>query len=148
MKLLLKIFLIFFPHSVILNISHGKGRVYPLIMKKKKIKTKIKSTKSLEKLAKTGFQGYPIATVACYGPDDQHATKAAVGIVYNEEGKDYPEGSKCPKCPPKKHNVIPPFYVPDLACFQTKKWVWSYNKSPFGCFLGNQRSLYGRNNSL
>ena len=75
----------FYPFCYI-NISHGKVSVYPLIMKKKKIKTKIKSTKSLEKLAKKGFQGYPIATVACYGPDDQHATKAAVGIVYNEEG--------------------------------------------------------------
>jgi len=119
-------------------------------MKKKKIKTKIKTTKSLEKMAKKGFRGYPIATVACYGPDDQLATKVAVGIVTgendesinmkkwytkttdirrdidvnleilefikeqgaksvvitdsimgcpHEEGKDYPDGAVCPKCP-------------------------------------------------
>jgi len=119
-------------------------------MKKKKMKTKIKTTQSLEKMAKKGFKGYPIATVAAYGPDDQFATKAAVGIVVgenegpikmkrwytettdvrrdkdvgleivefikkegaksvviadrimgcpHEEGKDYPEGEVCPKCP-------------------------------------------------
>ena len=36
---------------------------------------------SLEKQARRGFRGYPIATVAFYGPDDEHATKVAVGIV-------------------------------------------------------------------
>ena len=96
-----------------------------------------------------GFRGYPIATIAYYGPDDKNATKVAVGIVpyesaepiilkrwFNEnidirkdritneeiiefikenkaksvvmvdrimgcpheEGVDYPDGSKCPKC--------------------------------------------------
>jgi hypothetical protein len=35
----------------------------------------------LEKQARRGFRGYPVATVAFYGPDDQHATKVAVGIV-------------------------------------------------------------------
>ena len=35
----------------------------------------------LEKRSRRGFRGYPIATVAFYGPDDQHATKVAVGIV-------------------------------------------------------------------
>jgi hypothetical protein len=35
----------------------------------------------LEKRARRGFHGYPVATVAFYGPDDQHATKVAVGIV-------------------------------------------------------------------
>jgi hypothetical protein len=53
-------------------------------MKKKKMKTKIKTAQSLEKMAKKGFKGYPIATVAAYGPDDQLATKAAVGIVVGE----------------------------------------------------------------
>lgn len=28
-----------------------------------------------------GFRGYPLATVALYGPDDRTATKLAVGIV-------------------------------------------------------------------
>lgn len=119
-------------------------------MKKKKIKTKIKNTETLEKMANKGFRGFPIATVASYGPDDQLATKVAVGIIRgeneepshmkrwytettdirrdrevnleilefikeqgaksvviadrimgcpHEEGKDYPEGTVCPKCP-------------------------------------------------
>jgi hypothetical protein len=39
---------------------------------------------ALRKKAKHGFRGYPIATVAFYGPDDQVATKVAVGIVEQE----------------------------------------------------------------
>ncbi len=38
----------------------------------------------LTKRAKRGFRGYPVATVALYGPDDRGATKAAVGIVEEE----------------------------------------------------------------
>jgi hypothetical protein len=103
----------------------------------------------LKKKAKQGFQGYPVATITCYGPDDRQASKVAVGIILeeggvvaflerwsneirdirldpeaneeivrfiskhgaksvvmadrilgcpHEEGKDYPEGEKCPKC--------------------------------------------------
>ncbi len=37
--------------------------------------------KRLAKKAKRGFRGYPVATVALYGPDDVIATKIAVGIV-------------------------------------------------------------------
>ena len=37
--------------------------------------------KQLERLARRGFRGYPVGTVAFYGPDAAHATKAAVGIV-------------------------------------------------------------------
>lgn len=40
----------------------------------------------LRKRARRGFKGYPIATVAFYGPDDQHATKAVVGIVREDDG--------------------------------------------------------------
>jgi len=57
-------------------------------MKKKKIKTKVKSGKSLKDMAKKGFRGYPIATVACYGPDDKVATKVAVGIVHSDDESD------------------------------------------------------------
>ncbi len=39
---------------------------------------------SLEKQSRRGFRGYPVATVAFYGPDDQRATKVAVGIVRAE----------------------------------------------------------------
>jgi len=40
-----------------------------------------------DKLAKKrakGFRGYPVATVAFYGPDDKRATKVAVGIIESE----------------------------------------------------------------
>ncbi len=39
---------------------------------------------SLKKKAKRGFRGYPVATIAFYGPDDRLATKVAVGIVADE----------------------------------------------------------------
>jgi hypothetical protein len=35
----------------------------------------------LKKKVRRGFQGYPIATIAFYGPDDTRASKVAVGIV-------------------------------------------------------------------
>jgi hypothetical protein len=104
----------------------------------------------LTKWANRGFRGYPVATVAFYGPHDRRASKVAVGIVPaegadatelerwfsneqdvrddveivsamkqfieqhsarsvvvvdrilgcpHEEGIDYPEGQKCPRCP-------------------------------------------------
>ena len=37
--------------------------------------------RELRKKAQSGFKGYPVATVAYYGPDDTRATKVAVGIV-------------------------------------------------------------------
>ena len=33
------------------------------------------------------FRGYPIATLAWYGPNDQFASKVAVGIVDKEDGE-------------------------------------------------------------
>ena len=47
-------------------------------------KIKKESVSRLRKKAKRGFQGYPVATVALYGPTDELATKVAVGIVRNE----------------------------------------------------------------
>ena len=38
-----------------------------------------------KKKARRGFRGYPVATIAFYGPDDTRASKAAVGIL-NTEG--------------------------------------------------------------
>ena len=109
----------------------------------------MKKPKKIKKLLNKGFRGYPVATIAYYGPDDKNATKVAVGIVPSEdaepdilkrwfsedtdirkdrianeeiikfikengaksvvmgdrimgcpheEGVDYPDGSKCPKC--------------------------------------------------
>ena len=40
--------------------------------------------KAIRKKTKHGFAGYPVATVAYYGPDDVLATKIAVGIVLAE----------------------------------------------------------------
>ena len=40
--------------------------------------------KSLRKQIKRGFRGYPVATVAYYGPDDERASKVAVGVVRGE----------------------------------------------------------------
>jgi hypothetical protein len=37
--------------------------------------------RALRKKAKRGFRGYPIATIAFYGPDDRRATKVVVGLV-------------------------------------------------------------------
>jgi len=42
--------------------------------------------KALSKKIKKGFRGYPIATVALYGPTDKKATKLVVGIVMQENG--------------------------------------------------------------
>ncbi|AMC34072.1 hypothetical protein [Janthinobacterium sp. B9-8] len=41
----------------------------------------------LKKKAKRGFQGYPIATVTFYGPNDQLASKVSVGIIQEENGE-------------------------------------------------------------
>lgn len=46
--------------------------------------------KSLRKRLRRGFRGYPVATVAYYGPDDQRASKVAVGIT-NGEGQEVAE---------------------------------------------------------
>ena len=36
---------------------------------------------ALRKKANRGFRGYPVATMAFYGPDDEVASKVAVGIL-------------------------------------------------------------------
>ncbi|BFG80249.1 hypothetical protein PTKU46_82830 [Paraburkholderia terrae] len=41
-----------------------------------------------------GFRGYPVATVAFYGPDDTRATKVSVGIV-THEGADANPVERC-----------------------------------------------------
>ena len=46
-----------------------------------------RARKRLSKRAKRGFRGYPIATVALYGLDDQVATKLTVGIVPAEHAE-------------------------------------------------------------
>src|SRR6516162_7830641 len=46
-----------------------------------------RARKRLRKRAKRGLRGYPVATVALYGPDDTRATNLTVGIV-PAEGAD------------------------------------------------------------
>ena len=41
----------------------------------------------LAKRSRRGFRGFPAATVAFYGPDDGHATKAVVSIVPAKEAE-------------------------------------------------------------
>jgi len=43
--------------------------------------------KRLRKKARKGLRGWPIATVAFYGPNLRQATKAAVGIVPSENAE-------------------------------------------------------------
>jgi hypothetical protein len=50
------------------------------------IRMKIKREPTrLEKKAKRGNRGYPVATVAYYGPDASRASKVAVGILPGED---------------------------------------------------------------
>jgi hypothetical protein len=56
------------------------------------MKIKRRSGSPLKKKARRGFRGYPIATVAFYGPNDKNASKVAVGIVTKEDaGPDFLE---------------------------------------------------------
>ena len=41
--------------------------------------------KRLRKKSRRGFRGYPVATIAFYGPDDRRASKVAVGILLAAE---------------------------------------------------------------
>ena len=47
----------------------------------------MRTKNTFHKMAEKGFRGYPIATIAYYGPDDQRATKIAVGIVLKEDAE-------------------------------------------------------------
>lgn len=51
---------------------------------------KNRSAKTLEKKLKTGFKGYPLATIAFYGPTDKLATKLVVGIIPREHADPEP----------------------------------------------------------
>lgn len=49
-----------------------------------------RAKKALTKKAKKGFGGYPVATVAFYGPTDKKATKLVVGILAHEGAEAEP----------------------------------------------------------
>ena len=42
--------------------------------------------KGLERRAQKGFNGYPLAIIAFYGPNDKTATKAVIGIIKESDG--------------------------------------------------------------
>ena len=48
------------------------------------MKIKHRNKSQLAKRAKRGFRGYPVATIAFYGPTAERASKVAVGIVLRE----------------------------------------------------------------
>ncbi len=48
---------------------------------------KFQGKNPLLKKAKKGFRGYPLATIAYYGPDDKIALKVVVGIILEEDGE-------------------------------------------------------------
>jgi hypothetical protein len=41
----------------------------------------------LRKFAKRGAQGYPVATLAFYGPDDKKASKAVLGVIPSKDSE-------------------------------------------------------------
>jgi len=47
----------------------------------------LKFKSPLENKIKAGFRGYPIGTVAFYGPNNTLATKVAVGVLLHEGDK-------------------------------------------------------------
>jgi hypothetical protein len=49
------------------------------------VRFKRRSDSPLKKKARRGFRGYPIATIASYGPDDTRASKVAVSIIDAED---------------------------------------------------------------
>jgi hypothetical protein len=51
---------------------------------------KNRPAKTLAKKLKTGFKGYPLATIALYGPTDKLATKLVVGIIPRKDADPEP----------------------------------------------------------
>lgn len=47
-----------------------------------------KQRSSLKKRARKGFRGYPLATVAFYGPDDRRASKVVVAVFLSQGEPD------------------------------------------------------------
>jgi hypothetical protein len=45
------------------------------------MKFKARSNNPLAKKARKGFRGFPVATVAFYGPDNKRANKLVIGII-------------------------------------------------------------------
>jgi hypothetical protein len=54
------------------------------------MKFKRRVTNEVIKKARKGFRGYPIATVAYYGPDNHKGTKVSVGIISRKDAEPDP----------------------------------------------------------
>jgi hypothetical protein len=54
------------------------------------MRIKRRNNSPLHKKSRRGFRGYPIATVAFYGPDDRRASKVAVSILRSEDASPDP----------------------------------------------------------
>ncbi len=50
----------------------------------------VRRREKFEKKVRQGFRGYPVATVAYYGPDDRRASKVVVGIVTAQDAEADP----------------------------------------------------------
>jgi hypothetical protein len=61
-------------------VDHGRGTRDGAMLKGHAVKR-------LGKKARRGFRGYPVATIAFYGPDNRMATKGAVTLVLASEQK-------------------------------------------------------------
>jgi hypothetical protein len=48
------------------------------------MKLRSRSKNRLAKRSRKGFRGFPVATIAFYGPDNKRASKVAVGIISRE----------------------------------------------------------------
>ena len=84
------------------------------------MKIKARSNNPLAKKARKGFRGFPVATVAFYGPDNQRANKLVIGIIkykgaepelkkwYSDEAdiRSLPEIESEVKAFIKEHNVL------------------------------------------
>lgn len=49
-----------------------------------------RNKKKISNRARKGFRGYPIATIAHYGPTDKKATKVVASVVANEDAEPDP----------------------------------------------------------
>jgi hypothetical protein len=49
-----------------------------------------RNKKKIANKARKGFKGYPLATIAYYGPTDKKATKVTVSIIANENADPEP----------------------------------------------------------
>jgi len=67
----------------------GEAQRYHFTVKKKKVlaRKKLHTQSWLGEKFRPGFRGYPIATVAFYGPNDRLATKVVVSVILTQNNQ-------------------------------------------------------------